>query len=88
MVKTGTTTRYHKVARPQVFDSADSLEEAETKAIVIEPHQSEEEGSIPSAAEVASTKSGFDPKRQEIFFERSRQFEVPNAADIPLSLFD
>jgi hypothetical protein len=86
-MKTGTTTRYQKVARPQVFDSTDSHEEVEMKAIEIEPHQSDE-GSIPSPAEGASTKSGFDPKRQEIFFERSRQFEVPKATDIPLSLFD
>jgi hypothetical protein len=36
----------------------------------------------------ASDQSGFDPKRQEIFFEKSRQFEVPKAEEIPMSLFE
>lgn len=83
-----------------IFDSVDSNEEAETKkapAILVEQPQSDEGATKPrelksffakSEAEVTSNKSGFDPKRQEIFFERSRQFEVPKADEIPISLFE
>lgn len=80
-----------------LFDSADSNEEAEAKkipTIVVEqePSKSDIEKkeliSFFAKSEAASNKSGFDPKRQEIFFEKSRQFEVPKADEIPMSLFE
>lgn len=61
---------------------------------MVEPPQSDENVkqkelvSFFNKSEATSNKSEFDPKRQEIFFEKSRQFEVPTTDEIPMSLFE
>lgn len=74
MVKQGAT---------DIFDSAYSNDE-----VKVVPEDAIRPPEISKMSEVASNKSETDPKRQEIFFEKSRQFEVPRADQIPLSLFE